>query len=483
MSAGWHVARITFRAISPLSVAAGEGVEADNALARSADGLPMVPGASLQGVLRSFHRGSDLELLFGSAFGGDARTPARLYFGNAHVHDSHGSTGFFPRNLSDPLLAILAAEAPLLRDHVRLDHRGTAAKAGKFDRAAVPAGACFSFELRMFGRKDEGDRLDRLLAPLADPGFRLGGRGRRGYGRIELVSARRGFFAADAKGALALRTLREKPLSEHGDLPDEIPFAPASNALTIALTLNPLNPWRSGQTGARARTGKSQQGFPEWTRPMKKVGDDYVDRAADLAPLREPRIRDGALLTPSGDDQQHYVLPASAIAGPLLHRTLYHWNRLNGMFVDPDDEGAARSLEKALDNRQELDDLFGTAAGGGRASALIFEDVALTVTSVAVADHNKIDRFTGGSYQGALYSEELIETEQIRAMIRLDPRRIGDVGAGQRNAFCAALRDLTKGRLALGAKSYGFCTGDAAFDGPEGEVWRTAFESGGAADD
>src|SRR5690606_14210548 len=114
-------------------------------------------------------------------------------------------------DFEDSLLRRLAFEAPVARDHVKLNRRHVADGAAKFERVAVPRGTRFSFEIALwesdldwlFGEgaataPDEPDpsgapkvppRSLDLLALLRQPGFRIGGGARRGYGRIALVAA------------------------------------------------------------------------------------------------------------------------------------------------------------------------------------------------------------------------------------------------------------------------------------------------------
>ncbi len=77
----------------------------------------------------------------------------------------------------------LALRAPLQRDHVRLNEFGVADNTGKFDRAAVPKGTRFTFELSVPGPPDDFDRLRDII----HGGLTLGGAGRSGYGQLSCV--------------------------------------------------------------------------------------------------------------------------------------------------------------------------------------------------------------------------------------------------------------------------------------------------------
>lgn len=473
---GWHIVRVTIEAASPLSCASGQGQDSDIALVRDANGLPMIPGTTLQGLLKR-HCPADLrDDLFGKELGRET-VPARLIFSNALVHNSGNLPCGNDPDLSDPLLNRLLAEAPLKREHVRLDHRHGAAKGGKFDRAAVPVGTRFSLEVLMRGAEGEMSKLASAISGLVHPLFRIGGSGRKGYGRIA-IEGKVGwaFFGVDR--AEIFRKVRAGALSDQSGM-TFLKLAAVADVLTIGLELIPVQPWRTGQ-------GPASHGFTTGAKPAAFPTADARAKAVDLIPLREPQIQwtghgKGCWLDPSQAEKAHYVLPASGIRGPLLHRTIYHWNRINGMWAE-DVEGIAVAWRHA---RSALNPLFGFVAededgeDGETASVspLFVDDIALEVTEVVASDHIRIDRFTGGVVQGALYAQELVHTPSVGVSIAFDAARFGQIDATLHEAFVSALRDLAEGRLALGAKSLGFCSmaGEPDFSGTGEAEWRAAW--------
>lgn len=467
---GWHVARVTFEAASPLSCGAGAGERADNALARDASGLPYVPGPTLQGLLRAFHAGNgqDTEDLFGPPSSNDQHRAARLWFSHAHIHDSEDQAVGFPANIAgDPLLGFLAQDEPLVRDHVKLDHRHAAEDGAKTERAAVPAGARFSFELLLYGKPEDGERLDTVISAMAQPDFRIGSSGARGYGKIAVTSAKRGFFGAPDHESF--RKLRGAALSEDPDgaLRSVCRLDPTPKCLTISFSLQPKNPWRSGQDGVPG-----------------SAGDD--GKLADLRPIREGRIAKQqdtgkfAWCPPARNNTEGYVLTGSALRGPLLHRMLYCWNKQQNQFLT--DDSSLDDLQKFLANRKLLESLSGKVDDDGAlASAMLVEDVSVSlqktaVTPVTQVTHVKIGAHSGGAFASALFDEELLETERLNCRIHI--RRPETIDPPIRRAFLAALHDLIDGRLALGAKSYGFCLGyDLRFENADHHSWSADWQS------
>jgi CRISPR/Cas system CSM-associated protein Csm3 (group 7 of RAMP superfamily) len=460
---GWQIARVTIEAVSPLSCGAGQGLDADNAIVRDANGLPMIPGTTLQGLLRQAYAGSDKPELFGGTQGATTITAARLIFSNALVHNSHNVAVQFPTDPEcDELLKHLMADAPLKRDHVRLDHRHTAAKGGKFERAAVPAGTRFSFELMLFGTSEEGTKLSDVLAGLKGETFRIGSSGYRGYGKVDVSRAKGAFYAvADAR---ALRELRKTPLSTAEKMWGDLTLCNSGDPLTISLKLTPINPWRTGQDGLQVAADERKKSAP--------VRESKIDWSGDSDK--------GVWIKPTADNKSGYLLPGSSLRGPLAHRALFHWNVQNGHSICANDLAkAADNLEVFLKHKAHLISLFGDARDdgtGGQVSALIFDDVEISKPTVGDVDHIKIDRFTGGVFQGALYSEELLKPEELTCTIRVRSNRAAAICDKSRTAFLAGLRDLVEGRLALGAKSYGFCNGPGPdFTGTDAEAWQVAY--------
>lgn len=472
---GWHLVRVTLEAVSPLSCGSGEaGADADVMLVRDPNGLPMIPGSTIQGLLRALHPQLDREALFGREDSNGKGQAGRLLFSHARVHDSKDVAAGFPANLSDPLLKDLVADVPLKRDHVKLHHRHAAEEGAKFDRAAVPVGTRFSFEVLMQGEEAEKHTLLNALAYLAHPFFRVGGKGRRGYGKVMVHALHHGFFLP-AK-ARAFRKVRDRPLSNGHGL-QQVPLPDAAPVTVITLTLAPEGPWRSGSSGTAVVDQQNVAGGHSVPRR------DY----ADAAPLREGSVvaqnNQRVLVEPGRSIAGDYVLPGSSVAGPLRHRTVFHWNRLMRRWIDLTADPA--SVAALADGAPAIDRLFGwsrpvarAARPDGKVSALLFEDLRFLPGSVLALDHVKIDAFTGGAFGRHLFDEELLETGALELRIAIDDRFVGK-GTGNcvaRQALAFAIRDLLLGRLAIGAKSYGFMNGTCAVNGPDEAIWKAAID-------
>lgn len=507
MSIGWHVLRFIIQAEYPISCTTGNQGFNDTQLARDTNGLPMIPGSTLQGVFRSFCDEVSAKSMFGciAEVTKDKKgvaQPCRLFFSNAQVLGSDGRCAgpnqIIKQAGATDIFTQLLEDAPLKREHVRINELGAADGSGKYDRSAVPKGTRFAFEVMMAGTVEEKDKLIKLFEPLKSPFLRFGGRGRRGYGKVDLIEAKHKFFAL--KDFEEFRALRLGLLSDLTGLDEDIAEtlnATNDTALKITLTLSNINPWRVGGDGIRTRVGKRRgQG--------DAIGDEDT-KDAKFASTREPTIdwnddnNKAEWTEPFSGDLKKFVLYGTSLAGPLAHRTLFHFNCLSGNFIDFEAEDFAKSLERietSRKNQSHLKALFGEAADDqvsdtGMASALFIDDIEIKVKSTMTVDHVSIDRFTGGARQGMLYDEELIVTsEPLAVTIYIDPRRwkipLGEVAPkindDVRTAFCMALHDLSYGALALGAKSYGYfdCTKEPEFSGSSANEWQQTFERPGS---
>jgi CRISPR/Cas system CMR subunit Cmr4 (Cas7 group RAMP superfamily) len=452
------IARVTIEVASPLSIGSGDGGGVfDVAIARDANGFPMINGASLQGVLRSLMERSDrgkADWLFGTM---QARTtsPAKITVNAAMVHNANDCAvvGLIldGSDLSDALLPKLRDEDPVLRDHVRINEMGAADGSGKFDRAAVPRGTRFSFELSMWcSSAEEISAFKEVLALVPHPLFRLGGATRRGYGRIKVLAMAMAKFATPAEQADDICKLRSKPLSYQRDLqPVDTSHDDWADVIDIAIDLTTCGYWRAGNDGTAVRTD-SQQGIEQANR----------HREVDAAFTREPWIDwasgKGTWQEPGSSEAQDYVLAGSSIRGALAHRALFHWNKICGNFVDAESPNAAEQLKAFMRRRNGLEIFLGVEKTDrtGTRSALIVDDHVFKPVNIHIADHNSIDRFTGGVRNGVLFSEELVHSGDITVRLIIDNKVAVDAGA--RAALCAAVKDLCEGKLSLGAKSQGW---------------------------
>lgn len=459
-----HLARVVLELRTPLSIGTGnpDGVF-DTALLRDANGLPALSASSLAGALRNLcaaeHGPKLTDALFGWQRGDEGQT-SRVQVGWGAVLDAKGQAAWglllgkdAERLTTDPLLKALLEQRtePVIRNRVRLTHKGAAADTGKFDRTVVPAGCRFAFELRLLGTTADDPAWPQLLALLAHPGLRLGGATRAGLGAVACISLHTaGFNLHEPQQAKALGDLGADP-SQNGLLrKQDAAKLSAKHWRALTLHLTPDDLWRVGGDGAAVAP------FPD-------------DKEPDLAPVREARID---WSSGQGRLEQHtkLYLPAASFKGVLTHRMAFHARRFAGEWNVAAASNAEVQMPAAV--RALFGDVKSGGAGrdeGGAAGALFIDDAWLdTQVKTPLLTHNAIDRFTGGVREHMLFTEQVVQGGALKVRIALDAQRLArnaeryQVSVAQvQRAFEAALADLCEGRLALGARSttgLGFCT-------------------------
>jgi len=470
-----HVARFTLEARTALSIGTGgpDGVY-DHPIVRDANGLGSIPGTSLAGVLRHLWLAdqgrASAEALFGYQRR-DRGEGSRLEVAACVLQDSQGrpAEGLLcdrdgeERLREDALLCAARAtrEDPQFRDRVRLTHRGVADHRGKFDRGVLAAGHRFSGELRLWSRTLDGPEWERLLALLADPRLRLGGATRAGLGAVSLVDLHCGHFdLRQARQAADFCGLGHS-LGDHRGLTRRAPatLAPGDAARVLRIRLTPDDFWRIGQGD----------------RPYGRY-----DKEPDLLPKAEPVVRWEQGRAAVG--LRLPLVPGASVKGALAHRTAFHWNVLNGHFVEDLSPADLAAWDKS-EHCEGVRRVFGhakdgdgrTRAASGQAGHLLIDDVHVEIPAARLGEHvqamihNSLDRFTGGVRGRMLFTEELLYGVPIELGITLLPG-LAAAEASDRRALALALRDLCEGHLALGG---GTTKGHGGFTGTPDDAART----------
>ncbi len=396
-----HVHRFTLEATAPVMISSGgEDPLLDNLLARDANGMPMIPATTLAGALR-VQLSDRADALFGYQSLTDGQRSA-LTFTDALAHCGNDR----PRDgwqvlPDDPVTQLLLRDSPVTRQHVRLNAHGVTDGEGKFERAAVPAGTRFTFEISLWS---DSENLD-AVAQIVRGGLFLGGAKRSGYGAFKCTSdGGRSFDMKDPKEADAYRAYASKRLGE-----DSFDMRPSGSNTA------PAAGWHlRGQIEGPLLIGSPKQDGKGGRQPYSEQRIKWRNGTGKVAPTKP-------------------TLPGSAIKGPLRHRTRFH---LSG--------------QKDVDDQIEA--IFGstTSATGGKAGVLRFHDAEIIGARKISLTHVSLDRFTGGARDksGALFSDDMLWRPELD--IRID--QLGPLPDEAETAFEAALNDLKTGLLGIGAE-------------------------------
>lgn len=427
------VARVTLEAASPLAVGSGEkSIITDAPVARDMNSLPYIPGTSLVGIIRhSLEDDKDIDHLFGFQ-NGDKGEGSKVIVSDALLVGSNGKV-IDGLEQSEPDSFLKQFEVLPIRQHVRITEKGVGADHGKFDEQVVYKGTRFVFEMELLSETAEEKNMNKLLEVISSPTFRIGSGTRNGFGTMKVVSMKYASYDLTKENELDAYLNKSSSLSDAWNDAEEIKPKEMQGDSWIKYTLT-LKP---------ADFFLFSSGFGDEDADMTPVKEKYIDWTGGM-----PNIKEATSL-----------VPATSLKGAIAHRTVYHWNRIMGKFVD---NGEAIACEQ---NPATIT-IFGTSTDEGEINPsrghAIFSDVFLHTREPKVLPHIKIDKFTGGVQDGALFQEKVSTSaqEEFAEEIYVEKDALAD--STIRKAFEQALQDICDGLLPLGGgtnRGHGIFTG------------------------
>lgn len=417
-----RIFRMIFECATPLHCGSGaDDILQDQPVVRDAFGLWRIPGSSLAGAIRSLATAIDEKMaakMFGYAEK-DKGAPSLVWCEDAILLDFDGAAAVDKKLAGNDVQIPLG---PFTRDHVNLDlEKDSAVAGGKFDAEIVPAGTRFFLEIRCDGwnrnlDSAECEFFDRLCALVLAGKLALGGKNSNGYGQYRaLTSGYREVDLTSAEGMLVWLNLSRRVMfaaSEGRQLP-----LPAADQVIATTGLNGSLQMRLACNGPVLIGG----GQPE--RADGSISEaDMVFVLTPMLDYERKRLR----YCP--------VVPGSSLKGMLRHAV---YRILRDRYLDQDKAEAV------------LNGLFGHIKGDkGQCGKLLVEDCELKpAVKYVLAQHVAIDSFTGGAYEGALFSEEPVWTPGRELPFRLHVR---EASASEAALIFHALLDMAEGMLAIG---------------------------------
>lgn len=404
-----YIAHITVEAETPLKVgSAASDFLLDSPIQRDWNGLPMILGTSLAGVLRKDFDG-DVNDVFGSENG------SKVVFSNALLLDenNHVNEGL----LLEKSHFLNLFDALPVREHTAITEKGVAKERSKFDEEVVYKGSRFKFSIEMMEKEKA---FNDLLELLQSPSFRLGGGSTKGFGKFKVLDIANITLDTVDKLANHSSSLNQNSQSSRDDLST---INKAQNHTNYILKIKPDD--------------------------FFMFGSGFGDEDADQIPVVE-KIIDYARKDLS---ENHILIPASSLKGAIAHRAAYHYNLQNEYYVGD---------EKA---RLVISELFGEAKNSkedidGSKGKVLFSDVyQLDKNETKVFDHVSIDRFTGGGIDGALFQEKTTAQQDMWEIEILLEKSVEEQYV---KAFESTLNDICTGLLPLGGattKGHGVFSG------------------------
>ncbi len=392
----------------------------------------LLSGASIAGALRSYLR----EHLYGYFKEEQAQGLTETLFGGRKSDD---------KGYQSPLIVNDALATPStyeLRDGVKIDSRTrTATDRAKYDLELIAAGTTFPlmFELAFVyqidtdtGKRKSADQQQlyeqQLLTGLAAA---LGGLGRgeialgmkkhRGFGRCNVAEWKVWDFDLTQRSDLfAWLTFDQNELPAAG-------VAPRIDADITALI---------GESNVLLHDARQkitlEATFALEGSILIRAGQDEAVFGPDVVHLQ----------TYQTDGSQKPVVSGTSLAGVLRHRA----ERIaNTLVVGSGETFANHMFGRVGASRRKTED-------PGQASRLIVrEAVLIEANTNLIQNRVSIDRFTGGAYDGALFSEQPAFAKpetRVRLTVELHDPREGEFGM-----LLLLLKDLWTGDLPIGGES------------------------------
>lgn len=425
-----HLAQIILEAKTPIKVASGEkSFETDSLVLKDIYHLPFIPASSLAGVIRANMTDGpyDIEDLFGPIIKGKETTPkgSRILFTDARLCDETGCP-IDGLRLKPGSRFLEEYERLPIRQHVRINTKGTAEDTAKFDEQVVFKGSRFCFEIKIYSDCiEEQSVLTDIIDNIHSGNYRFGGGSRKGFGKLSVIEAK--IATLNLENDIDLRKYLEKPssLAESWNgweeySPKDIPLKDQER---LSLELAPENFFLFAS------------GF------QSESGD------ANMAPVTEKTI---SWISGSGIFREQCLIPATSIKGALAHRTAYHYNRILKKKGEDINDNAGNAAVR------ELFGYVGEQKSGevpAKIGKIIIEDDVYfdrTNAPKKLMNHVVIDPHSGGAKRGGLFTEEVLSSKCTIPPITILITNTSEISDDAMLAFRRSIRDLQNGFLPLG---------------------------------
>ena len=430
------IAHITFEAKTALKIGSKNAdFLQDSPIQKDWNGLPMILGTSLTGVLRKEFDKNKANILFGEDKDSNKKDSkgSKTIISNALLLDENLEVN--ESLLLDSKKSEFLQKFTVLpiREHNAMNDKGVTIKNAKFDEEVIYKGTRFKFSIEMLNENEEDkNNFLQLLDLLSKDSFRIGAGSSKGFGQIKVIEITYDEFAVNSDEYTNLSSSLNTKLSKTY----EIKEFDDEKYIKYKLILTPDD--------------------------FFMFGSGFGDDEADMTPVYE------SVIDYEKKDliEEKVLIPASSVKGAISHRTTYYYNLLNDKFINKG--GNADIVESIFGAKKdkEKDSFKGN---------ILISDVYLDKTSSKVFDHVSIDRFTGGAIDSALFQEKTIaskETFTLEILINKEKVEVkeNDEGKIALEAFEKALKDITTGMLSLGGattKGHGIFRGKVLKNGVE----------------
>ena len=413
------IAHITFEAKTALKIGSKNAdFLQDSPIQKDWNGLPMILGTSLTGVLRKEFEDEIAKNIFGTGDLGSKTIISNALILNEKKEVTESL--LLDSKKSDFLQKFIVLP---IREHNAMNDKGVTIKNAKFDEEVIYKGTRFKFSIEMINETQEDkNNFFHLLDLLSQNSFRIGAGSSKGFGQIKVIEITYDEFDLNSDKYIKLTSSLNTTLSKTY----EIKEFDDKKYTKYELKLTPDD--------------------------FFMFGSGFMDDEANMTPVYEKIID----YKKQDLSEEKILIPASSVKGAISHRTTYYYNLLNNKFIN---KGG---------NADIVESIFGAKKDNEKDSFkgnILISDVYLEKTSskdTKVFDHVSIDRFTGGAIDSALFQEKTIASKETFILeILINENKVKEKVALE--AFKKALEDITTGMLSLGGattKGHGIFTGE-----------------------
>ncbi len=433
-----YVARIVVEAETPLAVGSDSlKYDLDKPVEKDFNDLPFIPGTAIAGYLRK-KVADNIDALFGDKPEEYKEQPtgSNIIVSDAFLMDSKGKVHQQPEIINDDFLNRYF-KLPV-RQHTAINEYGAAKEHSKFDTEIVYKGSRFKFEIELQLAKKKDDDWKEILNTFFRNDFYLGSGEYNNFGELKVFEIKQRRFNLNEDLDAYLK--HDVNLNEIG-----VGFQDYKQENTEV-----TQPYQENEIKFSGKNSFFHFGAG--------YGDTLVDNVNYTEDVAEGWDAGGPKF------EEYYVIPGTSIKGALAHRVAFHYNKEKGNTVEElipkfkekineicnDDalknltlaeteeelKKQKAELEKRLkniqiikanptavfenylgENNEAVKTLFGTAKQSekekepsGQSGQIIFKDIYLKKKDFKehIFYHNKIDRYTGGTIETALFSEKVL---------------------------------------------------------------------------
>ena len=397
---------------SPLLIGSGadesdETNDKDIHVLKNLDGQPFIPGTSICGVLREYMANTNPEML-------------KYIFGDVNTKSTIENQEFLQSSIQFEDIALEKYKI-VFRDGVKIDDfTGTGFKGGKYNYEAVERGAYGNLRLTVnlrgchidqentdskeYTLNDIKNAIADLLKALED-GIKLGAFTTKGFGQVQVENIFAGLYdfrsqddviswlkqktPSPEKASIKIQPLQLKDKNNSNDFIVEADFAFNSSFIVKDYDMN------------------------------EKVGNNKISAVSLYS-----------------KENREYIIPGTTLKGIFRHQAEYILRKLGH------DETVLNSLMGSSDQKNQLKSRF-----------VVFESY-ISMNNVEAAAHtrNRIDRLTGGTLQGMLFTTKPVWQKDSKLPSLKIRFEIHNANGAEAGLALFLIRDLSLGHVAIGGE-------------------------------